>query len=231
VIPLTVRHVFDFGDQRALVGDDLVRPESWDALRTQTDGPFALPAQRAGWEQAALEQPDLVQRSAAIGAWLEGAEASRVASYGVGAAFVEYLLWRERPGLQLTLSDYTPAAVQRLAELFPEADVRRFDLVADAPLPADVQLFHRIDTELTNADWRRVFSRFSATRILVVATEVAGLRRMSWELRQRFSRTATSQAGWLRNRAAFETLWRSTHDATALRLNDLEAWDLRPRRA
>ena len=43
---LTVRHHFDFGADRALVGHDLVRPEAWNALRTQTRGPFALPPTR-----------------------------------------------------------------------------------------------------------------------------------------------------------------------------------------
>jgi hypothetical protein len=221
--------VFDFGAQRELVGEDLVRPEAWDALRTQTDGPFSLPTDRAAWEHAALERPELVERAAAINGWLMGVEARRVASYGVGGALLEYLLWRDQPARELVLSDYTPDAVARLTAHFPEGEVRGFDLLKDAPLTADVQLFHRIDTELTNVQWAKVLRRFASSRILFVATEVADLRRMSWELRSRFSRRPTTRAGWLRNRDAFERLWRDTHDATPLRLHDLEAWDLRPR--
>jgi hypothetical protein len=229
VIPLTIRHVYDFGADRALVGDDLVRPEAWDALRVQTDGPFSLPPDRAAWEQQALSRPELADRARAINAWADAAGAGRLASYGVGGATLEYLLWRERPERSLVVGDYTPSAVARLAELFPEADVRRFDLLTDAPLEADVHLLHRVDTEFTNAQWRALLPRFAARRVLVVATEVASLRRMSWEVRRRFSRVPTTRAGWLRNRAAFERLWRATHDATALRVGDLEAWDLRPR--
>jgi len=230
MIPLTIRHVYDFGTDRSLVGDDLVRPEAWDALRVHTDGPFSLPASRGAWERSALERPELVARAAAISTWADQAGGVRLASYGVGGATLEYLLWRERPDRELIISDYTPATVERLAGLFPEADVRRFDLLADAPLNADVHLFHRVDTELTNAQWQVLLGRrFATERVLVVATEVANLRRMSWEVRSRLSRRPTTRAGWLRNREAFELLWRDSHVATPVRMHDLEAWDLRPR--
>jgi len=229
VIPLTIRHVYDFGPDRELVGDDLVRPEAWDALRVRTDGPFSLPDTREAWERSALERPDLVERARAVSAWADAQGVRRLASYGVGGATVEYLIWRENPSRELVVSDYAPAAVQRLAGLFPEADVRRFDLLVDPPLPGDAHLFHRVDTELTNRQWRALLRRFASERILVVATEVADMRRLSWEVRLRLSRRPTTRAGWLRNRAAFERLWRDTHDATAVRMHDLEAWDLRPR--
>jgi hypothetical protein len=195
----------------------------------QTDGPFSLPADRAAGEQQALSRPELADRARAINAWADGAGAGRLASYGVGGASLEYLLWRGRPERSVVVCDYTPAAVARLSAIFPEADVRRFDLLTDAVLEADVHLLHRVDTEFTNAQWQTLLARFAGRRVLVVATEVATLRRMSWEVRRRFSRTPTTRAGWLRNRAAFERLWRATHDATPLRIGDLEAWDLRPR--
>jgi hypothetical protein len=229
VIPLTIRHVYDFGDERALVGGDLVRPEAWDALRVQTDGPFSLPADRAAWERSALERPDLVARARAISAWADSNGIRRLASYGVGGATLEYLIWRERPERELILSDYTPAAVERLAGLFPEAEVQRFDLLSDPPLDAEVHLFHRIDTEFTNDQWRAILYRFAGAHVLLASTEVASLRRMSWEWRIRLSRRQLTNAGWLRNRPAFERLWRDTHDATPVRLHDLDAWDLRPR--
>ena len=228
MIPLTIRHVYDFGPDRELVGDDLVRPEAWDALRVRTDGPFSLPDTREAWERSALERPDLVERARAVSAWADAQGVRRLASYGVGGATLEYLIWRENPSRELVVSDYAPAAVQRLAGLFPEADVRRFDLLADAPPEADVHLFHRIDTEFANAQWRTLLRRFSSARILFAVTEVASLRRMSWEVRIRL-RGRTIRAGWLRNRAALERLWRDTHDATPLRMHDLPAWDLRPR--
>jgi hypothetical protein len=65
---ITVPHYFDFGADRELVGEDVVRPEAWDALRTQSDGPFALPATRAEWERVADERPDIRDRARAIDA-------------------------------------------------------------------------------------------------------------------------------------------------------------------
>ena len=37
-LKLTIRHYYDFGADRHVVGDDLVTPESWDGLRTATSG-------------------------------------------------------------------------------------------------------------------------------------------------------------------------------------------------
>ena len=229
LIPLTVRHVYDFGEDRPLVGDDLVRPEAWDALRTQTSGPFAMPADRADWEAEAAGVSSLVDRARAINAWLDGQSISSVASYGVGGASLEFLLWREAPTRRLVLSDYGPATVDRLRTVFPEVEVRQFDLLADPPLSADIHLFHRIDTEFDNATWRDVLRRFADQRILFAASDLIGHRRAR-EVRARQHNPDVTSAGWLRNRAAMHLLWRRTHSATHLRMHDLHAWDLQPRR-
>jgi muconolactone delta-isomerase len=71
--------------------------------------------------------------------------------------------------------------------------------------------------------------RFAAERVLVVATEVATPRRLLYELLLRLRRRHLSRAGWLRTRGAFEALWRETHDARPLRLQDLDGWALTPR--
>jgi len=177
----------------------------------------------------ATGRPDLVGRAQAIDAWLAAEGVGSVASYGVGGASLEFLLWRAAPQRRLVVSDYGPETVARLAAVFAEAEVRRFDLLADAPLDVDVHLFHRIDTELDNRTWQRVFARFGTARILLVASDVVSARRASWELRTRLRNPRATKAGWLRNRAAFERLWARTHTATPLRMHDLSAWDLRPR--
>lgn len=206
-----------------------MRPEAWDALRTRTDGDFALPSDRTAWEAVATSRPDLARRAQAIDAWLTAQSAGSVGSYGVGGGSLEYLMWRGAPQRRLVVSDYAPGTVARLAAVFPEAEVRRFDLLAEDPLDVDVHLFHRIDTELDNRAWRRVFARFGHSRILVVATEVISARRASWELRTHLRNRRATRAGWVRNRAAFERLWARTHTGTPLRVHDLHAWDLRPR--
>jgi hypothetical protein len=231
VIRLTVRHVFDFGADRALVGDDLVRPASWDALRTRTSGPFAIARDRAELERMADEHPEVGERARAIDRVLDSRGVATLASYGVGGGLAEAWLRRLRPERRLLLTDYAPETVERLRELFPNVDVRRHDLLRDPPLAADAHLFHRIDTELANTDWRGVFGRFAEEMVVVVATEVADVRRVVAEVRHRLQNRHLTRAGWLRNRAAFEALFRPTHDAQPATFGDLEGWVLEPRSA
>ena len=228
-VRITVRHHFDFGPDRPLVGDDLVRPEAWDALRTRTSGAFALPETREELERAADSRPEIAERARSIDRWLEDRGVRTLASYGVGAGLAELWPRRLRPQRALLLTDYAPETVARLRVLFPEAAVLQHDLLRDPPLEADAHLFHRIDTEFTNAEWREVLRRFGRETILVVATEIADLSRVLAELRGRVRRRGLTRAGWLRSRAAFEALWRPTHDAVPLRFNDLEGWSLAPR--
>lgn len=227
---LTIPHYYDFGDDRTLVGDDLVNPGSWDALRTRTEGPFALPPTRAEWEAVLDSHPELQQRGEAIATWLGERDVGRLASYGVGGASIEGVLNRLRPDMELTLGEYAPATVARLEEIFPEADVVNHDLLADPPLDADMHLFHRIDTEFTNRQWRGIMERFREVPVLVVATELVENWAQvvaEWRRRGSIHRRAT-KCGVIRTRDAFEAFWRNTHEATRLQFNDLRAWSLEP---
>jgi hypothetical protein len=226
-----MRHHFDFGPDRAVVGDDLVRAEAWDALRTRTDGAFSAAASREELERTADGRPEIGERARAIERWLEQQEVEALASYGVGGAVLEAWLLRLGPERRLALTDYGPATVERLRALFSAAEVVRHDLLRDAPLDADAHLFHRIDTELTDEEWRQVLDRFASETILVVATEVATTARLVQELLLRTRNRHLTRAGWLRTRGSFEALWRGTHDAKPLRLHDLDGWVLTPRAA
>jgi hypothetical protein len=228
---LTLRHYYDFGADRAVVGDDLVNPKAWDGLRTQTGGAFSMPSTRSEFVRAAEGRTDIAARAAAVDAWLEQQGARAVASYGVGAAALEWCLHALRPERRLIVTDYGEKTVERLAALFPEAQPRHHDLLRDDPLVADAHLFHRIDTELDDREWRRVFARFHDASILVVATEVLDLKRFLLELKIRpgLKRRGASRAGYIRTRAAFEALWQPTHAAQRLQMHDLEAWALVPR--
>ena len=227
---VTIPHYYDFGEDRELVGDDLVRPEAWDALRTRTHGPFALPETHEEWEAVADDRDDIRLRAAALDAWLDDRGVRTLASYGVGGATLELWLHRLNPERALRLTDYTPATVERLRRLFPAAEIELHDLLGDAPLEADLHLFHRIDTEFDHAQFRRVLERFRGLSVLLVATEVIGLRRVLAELRRlpRNRRHAT-RAGLMRTSAAFEALWKPTHRGERFQLHDLEAWELQPR--
>jgi len=226
---VTIRHHFDFGADRELVGDDLGTPQSWDALRTRTTGAFAAATTREELAQMADERPEIGERARAVDRRLEEWGAGTVASYGVGGGVLECWLERIRPERRLQLAEYAPATVERLRGLFPGAEVHRHDLLADPPLPADAHLLHRVDTELSDAEWHDALGRFARERVLVVATDVATPKRLLQELLVRLRSRELTRAGWLRTRDAFEALWRETHVAEPLRLHDLDGWALTPR--
>jgi hypothetical protein len=228
---VTVRHYYDFGADRTIVGTDLTTPESWDRLRTQTGGDFSIPATRDEFIRTAAGHEKVADRARAIDAWLTQHAGSSVASYGVGGATLEWWLSQIRPDRRVLCTENAAATVARLKAVAPELDVRHHDLRRDGPLAADAHLFHRIDTELTNREWQEVFRRFSSVTILVVAAQVLDVRTLVRELldwpRMRIMRA--SRAGFLRTRSAFASLWRPTHDAVPVRMHDLDAWSLTPR--
>jgi hypothetical protein len=225
---LTVRHHFDFGADRALVGDDLVRAAAWDALRTQTTGAFALAETRDQWERAADEHAELEARARRIDELLERRAVTRLASYGAGGATLECWLKRVAPHRQLAVTDYAQATVERLGGIFTEAQCVQHDLLQDAPLEADLHLFHRIDTEFTNEQWDRIFERFAQLPVLLVAAGQVDLKGALAEWRKG-RRSGASRAGWVRTRPALEALWRRTHIARPADVGDLPAWELEPK--
>jgi len=228
-VRLTIRQHYAFGKDRELVGDRLVRPEAWDALRLASEGPFAAAPDRASLERRVDADPALRARAGAIDAALIGLGAGSVASYGAGTGLVEAALARLAPQRDMMLSEYAPGTVERLAALFPEAKVCRVDLLRHGPLPAAVHLFHRIDTDLEDGQWREVFRRFVGETVVMVAGDILGPRSAYVQLRGRLTR-GTSDAGWLRTRAAFEHFWKDTHASRHARFGDHSGWVLSPLR-
>jgi hypothetical protein len=226
---VTLPHRYDFGESADLVGDDLLRPEAWDSLRTQTSGPFSMAADRAELERQADEHPQIEERMRRVDAALADRRVHHLVSYGAGAALPEMWLLRLDPGRRLTVTDYAPETVERLRTLLPEADVRRHDLQSDPPVEADAHLFHRIDTELDNAEWRGVYERFAGQAIVVVATGVLPVKEIPGHLVHLFHSRHATNAGLTRTRGAFEALWSKTHTGTEMSFGDLEGWVLEPR--
>jgi hypothetical protein len=227
-VRITAPHYFDFGEDRQLVGDDLVRPEAWDAIRTETAGPFGLPPTRAEWESVVDSQTDYAERATVIDRLVAERGDGSIASYGVGVASLELWLHRRRPGRPLLLGEYAPATTARLRELFPEAEVHQHDLLVDAPLAADWHVFHRIDTEFTNRQWRGVLERFAEVPIVFAPGGMTDLREAISEVWTGIRNRNATRSGFVRNRPAFESLWRSTHDAEPVEIHDLQGWVLLP---
>jgi hypothetical protein len=225
-VRVTLRHRFDFGDTKRVVGADLVQPSAWDAVR-ETAGPFGLPAERSEWEQTAA-QPELARRAADIVAVVRSCSARSLCSHGVGTGLLELNIHRAAPSLDLACTDYAPRTTERLRRLFPEARVIAHDLGSGEPPPADLHLMHRIDTELDTSTWMRVFPRFS-TPILLVPVLLLGLERMVKELGLRLLRPGATRAGWVRTEDALRALWAPTHDDEAVTIGGQRSFLLRRR--
>jgi len=223
----TSPHYFDFGQDKGVIGDNLLRPDAWDALRTRTSGPFMLPSSRADWEKVLDTQPDIEERSRAICRWLDNEGAHSVASYGVGGASLEGWMNRLHPELRLVIGEYAPATVEKLRHVFPEAEVHQQDLLLDDPFETDHHLLHRVDTDFTNEQWKEILARFAREKVLVVVSTILDWSQVMTENAVR-DRGGTF-CGTLRNRRAFEALWRPTHRATQMQFHDLQAWSLEPR--
>jgi hypothetical protein len=223
-VPLTIRHVYDFGADRAYVGEDLVNPASWDSVR-ETGGPFGLPSTRAEWERAAA-RPELVERARVIAELVERLGAKRLCSYGVGTGTLELCISRAAPGLELVCTDFAPRTVERLGTLFPEATVLCRDLRVDGPLPADLHLLHRIDSEFSDPELKQVVEQLDGVSVLV-ATELLGLAGLVRELLLRWrSPNTAARAGFVRTEAGLRRAWRETHDCEPLELAGLTGFVL-----
>jgi len=225
---LAITHRYDFGRDAGILPGGLAEAEGWDALRTASNGPFALPDSRPDWE-ARADDPQLRERARALNARLGGRGVRALASYGVGTAGLELWLVRLDPGLRIVVTEFAPATAERLAALFTEVEVRRHDLRVDPPVVgADLHLLYRVDTELTDETFRSLLGRFGDVPLLVVATELLTPRSLLREVRTRIRGGAT-RAGLVRSRGAFESLFGETHELQRLRVHDLHGWLLEPR--
>lgn len=224
---IRVRHAYDFGPERAVVGSTLLNPSAWDAARS-LPGPFELPDSRADWERSS-RRGDLEQRAQDVARVARELGATSLCSHGVGTAALELNLHWAAPELKLTCTDYAPLTVERLRRLFPEAEVVLRDLSDSGPPAADLHLMHRLDAELGDEDWRRVIAPIDRPIIFVpnVVLDLAGAAR---EVARRVLRRGSlTEAGWFRNEAALRALWSESHDDRPLTISDSRAFLLEPR--
>jgi hypothetical protein len=186
-----MRHSYDFSDI-ADVGDELDEG-GWDKLRRS--------ASIFGQWEPTGEQLDAVRpRVEAVVAIAAALNARRVCSYAVGGGLIERELVNA-PGIELTCTEYAPETVARLGTIFPRVTLH--DL-RDGPLTGfDLHVLHRVDTELSNRDWRAYVEAIAEPHLFAVSEylDAGGLRR---ELSLR--RRRATKAGWLRTESAFRRL-------------------------
>jgi hypothetical protein len=224
---IRLRHSYDFGPARSVVGDDLLQADAWDAARSLPG--FSLPRNRSEWERAAA-LPDLDARARDIAAVARQLHAARLCSHGVGAALLELNLVQKLPEVHLVCTDYAPRTVERLSVMFTEAEVLLRDLTDDDQPEADLHLMHRLDAELGDDEWHDVFARLQKP-IVFVPNVVLGLAGAAREVARRVLRPGRlTNAGWFRNEAALRSLWSATHSDERRLVGDATAYVLEPRR-
>lgn len=224
---ITVRRVYDFGADARSVGPDLLTPGAWDAAR-DAGGGFGLAASREEWEREGAASAN-VARAREVLAVVHEIGATSLCSYGPGGALIEQQLHRLEPGLRITCADFAPRTVQRLRELFDEdVEVVVRDLGADGPLAADLHFMHRIDQELTQESWQRVFAGIGEP-VLFVPSEVLTPINAAKEVVRRLVRRHATFAGWFRNEAALRALWSLWFDDRPVTIGGLRGFVLSPR--
>ena len=223
MLRLTIRrHAFFSPATAERLDGGLEGASAWDALRTSGAEPsFGIPAARSDWESQ-CSQAFLVERGAAIAEIAAGQGARGIVSLGVGGACIEYQIHLANPDLSLYLSDFAPETVRRLEQLFTEAaSVSVLDVLRDE-LPSvseAMTLLHRIDTEFTDEQLRRIFVRLREAGhplVLVAPTGYLTARELVVEAGRRVAtgtrlRRATA-AGHVRTRAVYETYWRGLYE-------------------
>jgi hypothetical protein len=135
---------------------------------------------------------------------------------------------RAAPELEIVCVDFAPKTVATLEQLFTEADVRWHDLLASGPLPADMHLLSRVDTEFRSAELREILSRFMEP-VLLIPGRLLDVRLLARELYLRFLRPRATRAGWVRTESALRVLWEPTHADEAVRIGGDPAYLLRRR--
>jgi hypothetical protein len=228
---VTLPYYADLGPDRAVAGRTIGSAATWDALRTNTEGPFALATDRHDLDRAAIATTGLQARAVAVAEFIVSRKSRRLVSYGVGGGSFETLLLKELPGCELSMTDFAPKTVQRLRELFPECTVVDHDLLTDQPCAADLHVMHRIDTEFSDSEWEMVFAKFAGERIIFVPSMVIGMRfallMTASALRRR---KRVSRSGWVRSRSSFDHLWKNSHSAHEFDAAGTPSWVLEPRR-
>ena len=222
---LTIRHRYSFDSGGGL--RELDSPAAWDEVRARDDV-FGLPETRERWLADAAARDELGRRADAVVAVARAKRAQSICSYGVGIALFEQRVAEAAPELALTCTDFAPRAVERLAAYFREARVVLHDLRVDEPLSADLHVFHRLDTEFSDAEWSAIFARFRGP-VLLLASELVGPRTVARELATLVRSPKATKAGWLRTEDSLRGLWSATHGDERVEGVDLPTYLLTPR--
>lgn len=196
--------------------------EAWDAIRIDNeDTPFSIPKDRSSWIDKCLQNKEIIQRAKAVVALLHDLKITGLFSMGVGAAFLEYNIKTLYPEIFLACFDFSPHSVKRLQGLFKEADlVENLDMLKGGWKFKEnsLYLFHRIDQEFNDAQWKKIFNDIAAVGVEYVLFIPCGI--LGWGslineklnlLKYRIQGKPVTFAGYLRSKDAFYSLWQGSY--------------------
>ncbi len=238
-IGLTIAHRYPFTGVRFADGT-LASPDAWDQLRG-SDPDFGFGGSREAWLARTRAFPSLARQATEIVALLRRWGVTRMASVGVGTAVLEYHIQTQDPELLLRCGDYAPASLEMLRRCFTECrsievmDLRDNRWVQDPG--HEVVLLNRVDTELTDDEWRGVFGDLHArgvARILMIPcgllTAAALARELRTIVRSRLRRHPLTKAGYFRTEGRMQQLFNAGYARTSVHhAGDLPIWVLERR--
>lgn len=186
---LTLKYYHYFNDSEKELGGNLNTPGSWDVLRTKegVQGAYYIPEDRGAWQKICLSNESLKLKARDI-VRLIGSKFNAIYSFGVGAAYLEFLIKKEDSSLQLKCSDFASEGVRRLKKVFVEADeVFSFDMIDGDWSVIDSQgicFFYRVDTVFDDDQWKTVFGKMRSAGIkdiLFIPCGMISLRRILYQ--------------------------------------------------
>jgi len=236
---LTVKHYYSFGKRAENVGKNLLTKKSWDAIRIDDDNtPFSIPKNREDWIKKCLGNKEMLERARAIGIFAKEKRFKKIISFGSGACFMEYNLKNQYPDIVLECSDFSPNSVERLKSIFTEAEkIDVFDMLKDDFKNEEgvLYLFHRLDTDFSNSQWKNIFERANKAgigNVLFVPCAIDTLKSLTKTILGKwhqiiFKKSKLSFAGYLRSKGALKNLFNNYYrTAEELRIGDLTGFYL-----
>jgi hypothetical protein len=234
---LTVTHRYPFTRDLNFAGGALASPDAWDRLRG-SDPDFGFGGSRDEWIRRARSFPSLERQATQIVTLLRQWGVTRMVSVGVGTAVLEFHVQTQYPELMLRCGDYAPSSLDILRRCFTECrsievmDLRDPRWISDPE--HEVVLLNRVDTELTDDDWRRVFThlrRQGVARILWIPcgllTAKALLRELQTVVRAVLGRRPLTKAGYFRTAGRMRQLFRAGYRRSGVyHAGDLPIWVL-----
>lgn len=196
---------------------NLLDKEALDKSKLEETSPFYIPENRTAWLEKGFKKPWLPRQAQDIINLANKINLSKIISFGVGGAWLEYNIKKIEPLLYLVCSDCTPQAIARLKKIFTECDeIKEFDIKNSSWSSENaLYLFYRVDTDLSNKEWKQVFANMNKSNIryilfvpsLILNPKIWLQEKIAF-LRCKIKKKPISFAGYIRTKDTLRSLFR-----------------------